>query len=87
MTEAFAMIQDDAPALPTEVVRAKILVQEPGVPVQLTLPAQDALDLVSIAEDFARSIALSDVEGDRLVDAAASISAKLRDCLAARAAS
>ena len=74
--------QQDAPQ---SAVRAKILVQEPGAPVQLTLPARDAATLVMIAEDFSRTFSTDDIDSDRMVDAAAAISAMLRDCLMARA--
>lgn len=90
MTAALAKSEDPSGVMadtPKAVLRAKILVQEPGTPVQLILPAKDAADLVFIAEDFSKSVEPDDVETDRLVDAAAAISAKLRDCLQARGGS
>jgi len=84
MTEALTLIDGTAVATPTELVKAKILVQEPGSPVQLTLSAKDAESLVSIAEDFSRSASAEEAKGDPLVGAAAIISGMLRDCLTAR---
>lgn len=84
MTDTIAANDGSAPVAPTEVVKAKLLVREPGSPVQLTLSARDAECLVSIAEDFSRSASAAEVEGDPLVDAAAIISGLLRDCLLAR---
>ena len=95
MVEAVAVVEDafDDPIeeilheqdVAQSVVRAKILVQEPGAPVQLTLPAREAANLVVIAEDFSRTFATDDMGSGRMVDAAAAISAMLRDCLMARA--
>jgi len=84
MTDAIAPIDGSAVTAATELVRAKILVQEPGSPVQLTLSARDAESLVSIAEDFSRSASAEEAGGDPLVGAAAIISGMLRDCLMAR---
>ena len=90
MDAAPALVEDHAPVAPAApaqpaIVRAKILTQDPGAPVQLVLPAKDAEDLAFIAEDFARQVLANDIESDRLVEAAAAISTKLRDCLMARA--
>lgn len=95
MTDAVAMYEDadhdlideirDQQDAPRAAVRARILVQEPGAPVQLTLPARDAANLVMITEDFSRTFGTDDMDSDRMVDAAAAISAMLRDCLMARA--
>lgn len=84
MTETNAPINGPIAKAATELVKAKILVQEPGSPVQLTLSAKDAESLVSIAEDFSRSASMEEAGGDPLVGAAAIISGMLRDCLTAR---
>ncbi|MEM7059168.1 MAG: hypothetical protein AAF557_16405 [Pseudomonadota bacterium] len=84
MTDTIVPIEGTAAAASKDCVKAKILVQEPGTPVQLTLSAQDAANLVSIAEDFSRSASADESDGDPLVGAAAIISGMLRDCLMAR---
>jgi len=64
--------------------RARLLMQDPNMPVQLTLPAKDAALLAYITDEFARHLAPRSAEGDQLVDDAAKISNLLSDCLLAR---
>lgn len=66
------------------VARAKLLQHERGVPIQLTLPANDAALLAFIAEEFAKSMSPSSTEGDRLQETASNISTVLLNCLSAR---
>ena len=64
--------------------RARLLRQDPNVPVQLTLPAKDAALLAYLTDEFARSLAPRSMGGDQLVDDSAKISNVLRNCLLAR---
>lgn len=84
MTDTVTPIDGAAHAAAKSFAKAKLLVQEPGSPVQLTLSAADAESLVSIAEDFSKSASAGEAAGDPLVGAAAIISGLLRDCLMAR---
>ena len=86
MQTAALRIEEIETQTPVDAPRAKILMQEPGAPVQLTLPAREAAALAYIAEDFAKSVVANDDAGDQLVNLATTISSKLRDCLMARAA-
>ncbi|MEM7059167.1 MAG: hypothetical protein AAF557_16400 [Pseudomonadota bacterium] len=79
-----ALHGDNGSDAPVDSARARLMMQDPNIPVQLTLPAKDAALLAYITDEFARHLAPRSVEGDQLVDDAAKISNLLSDCLLAR---
>jgi len=68
-----------------EGVKARLARDEPEKPVEMVLTARQAADLAFIVGDFAREVAPTCEEVERLIRFAASISSKLDDLVAARA--
>jgi hypothetical protein len=66
-------------------VKARVLPNEEGEPIQLQLTAQEAADLAYIANDFARAVGSNSEDARRMVDLSVLISTRVLDCLAARA--
>ena len=65
-------------------LRARILGDEEDRPIQLVMSAEVADDLAFITEDFATQVVQNSDESARLVRVAELVSARLKDCLAAR---
>ena len=65
-------------------LRAKIRREVDDRPIELVITAEAAEDLAFIADDFAREVVQDSEEATRLVRRAATLSALIKDCLAAR---
>jgi len=68
----------------TPALKAQIVREQDGKPIQLLMSAADAADLAFIADDFSREVLPENDEARRLVAFAMMVSMKLEDCLAAR---